>query len=141
MIFMSAFYLDQQRHTYHAPFIRTIVSWGLREALLEGQFLGRKIQVKQALGWAGMYAENPEDSYVEWPDHTPHLYIPSMTYTLVHPLSQYPWGQVYRGHCNQIQQHNTDSSRQKILGVRDLACSEKSFIARMCRPTFEPSTH
>ena len=60
--------------------------------------------MKQALVGQGMYREQ-ENSHLEWPDHTLYPYTHCTTLTiLVYPLTRYPWGQVCRGHCNQIPQ-------------------------------------
>lgn len=140
MIFMSAFILTG-RHTHQCPFYRGEQS----SAGAWEKPIGRAVmcvRYRWSRHWLGrMYCENPRTAMLSGPDHTPHLYIPSMTLTiLVHtPLSNIPGVRYIEDTATRYNKYNTDSGNN--IEGRDLACSEKSFIARMCRPTFEPSTY
>lgn len=45
-----------------------------------------------------------EDSHAEWPDHTPHPYIPCTTLTTSVRPSCIPLGSGERGQCKQVPQ-------------------------------------
>ena len=92
--------------------------------------------MKQALVRQETYRE-VEDSHAEWPDRTPHPYIPCTTLTTSACPSSIPLGSGERGCCKQIPQIQYREQQPKGIKVRHTVCSEQLF-ARMWA-NLEPS--